>query len=40
MKRNYYWCLTFLHTWIIKCYTEDEAKQYNGICYYDMKLIG
>lgn len=40
MKRNYYWCLTFNHAWIVKCYTDEEVKRYKGNCYYDMKLIG
>lgn len=40
MKRKYYWCKTFRYVWIIKCYTEEEAKLYKEIAYYDMKLIG
>lgn len=40
MKRNYYWCLTYRYVWIIKYYTEEEAKLYRERCYYDVKLIG
>lgn len=40
MKRNYYWCLTFRYVWIVKCYTEEEAKMFKERGYYDMKLIG
>lgn len=40
MKRKYYWCLTFRHNWIIKCYTEEEVKRYKESAYYEIKLIG
>lgn len=40
MKRNYYWCKTFRNVWIVKYYTEEEAKMYRKRSYYDMKLIG
>ena len=39
MKRNYYWCLTPRGVWIIKCYTEEEAKMYRERWYKDIKLI-
>lgn len=39
MKKNYYWCLTFRHNWIIKYYTEAEAERYKKTIYYDVKLI-
>ena len=40
MKRNYYWCRTFRNVWIVKYYTEEEARIYKEIGYLDMKLIG
>lgn len=40
MRRNYYWCKTFMQVWIIKCYTDEEAKIYSKRCYLNMKLIG
>lgn len=41
MKKNYYWCKTCRNVWIVKYYTEEEAKRCMKIRYYrDMKIIG
>ena len=40
MKRNYYWCKTCRGGWIVKCYTEEQAKTFRERCYQDIKLIG